>query len=220
MTAAAATRLLVIRHGETAWNAARRIQGHTDIPLDATGVAQAEHLAEALADSPIHAVYTSDLQRAEQTARIIAAPHQAPVTPLPALRERGFGSIEGMTFLDFEVQRPQDSMHWRKRTPDWTPPEGGESLLTLRERIVATVNAIGARHNGQHVAIVSHGGVLDILYRAATRQGLQAARTWYLPNCAINRLLWTPDGLTLIGWGDTRHLDDMAEGPLHDSSVR
>ena len=66
----------------------------------------------------------------------------------------------------------------------------------------------------------AHGGVMDVLYRAATRLDLQAPRTWYLPNCAINRLLWTPEGLTLIGWGDTRHLEALEGAPLQDSSVR
>lgn len=220
MYAAAATRLLVIRHGETAWNAERRIQGHTDIALNERGQQQALLLATALADSPIDAIYSSDLQRARQTAEAIAAPHAAPVYTTAELRERHFGHIEGKTFADFEQQHPDDALHWRKRTPDWAPPGGGESLVMLRDRIVRQVNAIASQHNGQHVAIVSHGGVLDVLYRAAARLGLQAARTWYLPNCAINRLLWTPDGLTLIGWGDTRHMDALDEAPLQDSSVR
>ncbi len=216
----AATRLLLLRHGETEWNATRRIQGHTDIALNATGRRQAERLAQALTDSPINAVYSSDLQRAAETARIVAAPHAAPITTNALLRERNLGQIEGSTFLDFEVRFPEESMRWRKRDPQWAPPGGGESLEQMRDRIVATVNAIAMQHNGEHIAIVSHGGVLDLLYRAATRLGLQAVRTWYLPNCAINRLLWTPDGLTLIGWGDTRHLDSLDDAPLHDSSVR
>ena len=83
MSIAAATRLLIIRHGETAWNAERRIQGHTDIPLNDTGRQQARALAEALTDSPIHAVYSSDLQRAEETGRIIAASHDAKVITTP-----------------------------------------------------------------------------------------------------------------------------------------
>ena len=178
MSIAAATRLLIIRHGETAWNAERRIQGHTDIPLNDTGRQQARALAEALNDSPIHAVYCSDLQRAEETGRIIAASHDARVITTSQLRERHFGHIEGKTFIDFEVHFPDESMRWRKRDPNWAPPGGGESLADLRDRIVQTVNDIGRQHNGEHVAIVSHGGVLDVLYRAAARLGLQAARTW------------------------------------------
>ncbi len=97
-----------------------------------------------------------------------------------------------------------------KRVPDWTPPGGGESLLSLQARILAAVNALAAQHTGQQIVLVAHGGVLDILYRAAARLDLQAARTWQLANTAINRLLWTPQGLSLVGWGDTSHLDALA----------
>lgn len=207
MSADVLTRLLVIRHGETDWNAQRRVQGHTDIALNITGKRQASLLAQALTDGPIHAVYSSDLRRAWETAQAVALPHDAPHHVIAALRERRFGSIEGQVFADFEQQHPEAAFHWRMRTPHWQPPGDGESLLALRERVERTVYDIAARHPGQQVAIVSHGGVLDVLYRAATRQELQAARTWALPHCAINRLLWTPDGLTLIGWGDVSHLD-------------
>lgn len=74
-----------------------------------------------------------------------------------------------------------------------------------------TTDTLAARHPGEHVVLVAHGGVLDVLYRAATRQALQAPRTWLLGNAAINRLLWTPGhGLSLVGWGDTLHLDTAA----------
>jgi 2,3-bisphosphoglycerate-dependent phosphoglycerate mutase len=69
------------------------------------------------------------------------------------------------------------------------------------------VDELAARHTGQQIVMVAHGGVLDILYRAATRLDLQAPRTWQLTNTAVNRLLWTPQGLSLVGWGDTSHLD-------------
>ena len=88
--------------------------------------------------------------------------------------------------------------------------KGGESLLVFRARVLRTVDALAAQYPGQQIVIVSHGGVMDVLYRAATRQGLQAPRTWQLANAAINRLLWTPEGLTLVGWADEQHLDTSA----------
>jgi probable phosphoglycerate mutase len=91
------------------------------------------------------------------------------------------------------------------------PPEGGESLHTLHERVVNTMNEVAARHPGQQIVMVAHGGVLDILYRAATRLDLQAPRTWALTNTAVNRLLWTPQGLSLVGWGDTSHLEALGQ---------
>ncbi len=201
------TRLLVIRHGETDWNAQRRVQGHSDIALNATGQAQAKRLAAALADEAIAAVYSSDLQRAQATATALALPRGLPVHATALLRERHFGLIEGRTFDDFGALHPEAAQHWRKRTPDWAPPGGGESLLALQARITSAVDALVRPHAGQQIAMVAHGGVLDVLYRAATRLDLQAPRTWEIRNCAINRLLWTPDsGLMIVGWDDAAHL--------------
>ena len=202
------TRILAIRHGETAWNVDTRLQGHLDIPLNDVGLRQAQHLAKALVQrDAIDAIYASDLSRAHTTAQAIAQATGQMVSTHPGLRERHFGAFQGRTFAEIEVELPEHAWHWRKRTPDWTPPDGGESLMALHERIVATVNELAAQHPGQQVVMVAHGGVLDILYRAATRLDLQAPRTWALTNTAVNRLLWTPQGLSLVGWGDTSHLD-------------
>ena len=206
------TRILAIRHGETAWNVDTRLQGHLDIPLNDVGLRQAQHLAQALAQrDAIDAIYASDLSRAHTTAQAIAKAMGQTVTAHPGLRERHFGAFQGRTFAEIEAELPEHAWHWRKRTPDWTPPDGGESLMALHERIVATVDELAARHPGQQVVMVAHGGVLDILYRAATRLDLQAPRTWALINTAVNRLLWTPQGLSLVGWGDTTHLDTLAK---------
>ena len=213
------TRITAVRHGETAWNRDTRIQGSLDIALNATGQWQARQLAHALADEPPCAIYSSDLQRALATAQAVAERTAAPLHLAPGLRERRFGIFEGRTFADIEAELPEHARRWRQREPDYAP-EGGETLLQLRERVLHTTDTLAARHPGEHIVLVAHGGVLDVLYRSTARLGLQAARTWYLPNCAINRLLWTPDGLTLIGWGDTRHLEALEGAPLQDSSVR
>ncbi len=204
-----ATRILAIRHGETAWNVDTRIQGHLDIPLNAKGQWQAEQLAKTLAaQDALHAVYSSDLQRAHQTATAVAALQGLEAVCHPGLRERGFGAFEGKTFAEIEQDLPEDSMKWRKRDPHWTPPNGGESLVMLEQRIRQTLNELAAKHMGQHIALFAHGGVMDILYRIATQQDLQAPRTWSLTNTAINRLLWTPESVTLVGWADTSHLGE------------
>jgi len=206
------TRILAIRHGETAWNVDTRLQGHLDIPLNDVGLRQAQHLAQSLAGrDAIDAIYASDLSRAHTTAQAIAQAVGQTVGLHPGLRERHFGAFQGRTFAEIEVELPEQALHWRKRTPDWTPPEGGESLLVLRERIIRTVNELAAKHPGQQIVLVAHGGVLDILYRAATRLELQAPRTWALTNTAVNRLLWTAQGLSLVGWGDTSHLEGLGK---------
>ena len=204
-----ATRIVAVRHGETAWNVDTRIQGHLDIPLNNTGLWQAEQLGQALAGESFAAIYTSDLQRAHATAQAVARTTGAPLQAVQGLRERSFGHFQGRMFAEIEAELPDDARRWRKRDPHYAP-EGGESLVALRERIAHTVTALAAPHAGEQILLVAHGGVLDVLYRLATRQETQAPRTWQLTNAAINRLLWTPDGLTLIGWADTQHLDNQA----------
>ncbi|RZI69280.1 histidine phosphatase family protein [Variovorax guangxiensis] len=200
-----ATRLIVVRHGETAWNVDTRIQGQLDIGLNATGERQAQQLGEALADETVAAVYASDLSRAWNTARAVAGSLGIEVIAEPRLRERAFGQFEGRTFADIEANSPDDARRWRTRDPEFAPA-GGESLIVFRERVTAVVAELSARHPGEQVVLVAHGGVMDVLYRAATGQALQAPRTWHLGNAAINRLLWTPQGLSLVGWGDIAHL--------------
>lgn len=199
------TRIIALRHGETAWNVDTRIQGHLDIPLNDTGHWQGQRLGQALAGEGISAVYASDLSRAWDTAQYVARASGAPLTVEPALRERGFGSFEGRTFAEIEADTPELARRWRQRDPHFAP-QGGESLVQLYERVVTAAERLAARHPGELIALVGHGGVMDVLYRAATRQDLQAARTWQLGNAAINRLLWSPEGFALVGWGDTLHL--------------
>jgi len=203
-----ATRIIAIRHGETAWNVDTRIQGQLDIDLNDTGRWQAQQAGRALADEAIDAVYASDLQRAFNTAQTIAttaAPHLE-VQAHSGLRERAFGKFEGQTYAAIEAQWPEEARLWRTRDPHFAP-EGGETPTQVLARVAHTVNEIAARHLGQQIVLVSHGGVMDMLYRLATQQSVSATRTWDLGNAAINRLLWTPDALTLVGWADVRHLD-------------
>ena len=201
-----ATRIIAVRHGETAWNVDTRIQGHLDIALNDTGRWQARQVARALADEPLAAVYTSDLQRAHATAQAIAQASGAPLVAEPGLRERSFGELEGRTFAEIEAELPEQARRWRQRDPHFAPT-GGETRVQLRERIAATTHRLAAQHTEQLIVLVAHGGVLDMLYRLATGLDLQAPRTWLVTNASINRLLWTPQGLTLVGWADTQHLD-------------
>lgn len=201
-----ATRVVAVRHGETDWNAALRIQGHTDIALNERGRRQAGQLAQALADEGLQAVYSSDLQRAHATAHAVASRVGLAVQPEPGLRERHFGRFEGLTFTQIGEQWPDDARRWRQREPDFAPGDG-ESLNVFQARCVAACAALAERHRGQTILVVAHGGVLDCLYRAATRVALNAPRSWQLGNATVNRLLHTEAGFTLVGWDDARHLD-------------
>lgn len=209
-----ATRLLLIRHGETAWNRAARIQGHTDIPLSALGQAQAERVARALADEPLAAIHCSDLSRAHQTAAAVAQPHGLRPCLDLGLRERSFGRFEGLTWDEIHQRHPDEAARWQRREPGFAVG-GGESLIDFSQRCVAAAQRAAAGHPGRTVAVVAHGGVLDCLYRAATGLALDAPRSWQLGNATINRLLATEQGFSLVGWNDDGHLagltaDDFA----------
>ena len=215
-----ATRILAIRHGETAWNVDTRIQGQLDIGLNDTGRWQAQRTAQALAHEDIAAVYSSDLSRAFETAQTIANALSArcalQVVPHLGLRERHFGHFQGKTWAEIETHWPEDALQWRQRDPEWSPIEG-ESLLQLRERIAQCVHELAQQHTGEQIVLVAHGGVMDVLYRLATGQSTQAPRTWHLGNAAINRLLWTPQGLSLVGWGDVSHFEGADH---HDGNTK
>jgi 2,3-bisphosphoglycerate-dependent phosphoglycerate mutase len=205
-----ATRIIAVRHGETAWNVDTRIQGHLDQGLNERGRWQAQRAAAALAHEDIASVYSSDLARAWDTAQHIAAPHALLPVAHQGLRERGFGELEGQTYAQIEQHWPAQALALRQRVPDFAPA-GGESLLVFRERVVQTAQALAAQHLGEQVVWVAHGGVLDMLYRMATGQEIDAPRTWALANASINRLLWNGEHFSLVGWADVLHLDDALD---------
>jgi len=208
------TRILAIRHGETAWNVDTRIQGQIDIPLNDTGRWQAERVAEALAGEEVDVIYASDLSRAAETAAAISRRIGLPVVHDQGLRERNFGLFQGRTVAEVEAIHPDLVRRWKAREPDFEP-EGAESLRVFCQRSVETAQRLAAAHPGQTVVMVAHGGVLDCLYRAACGMPIEAPRTWQLGNASINRLLFTGERLTMIGWGDIQHLGGDA---LEESS--
>src|SRR5262249_45508160 len=111
------------------------------------------------------------------------------------------------TWAEIESRWPEESDRWRRRDLDFSPA-GGESLRAFFARSVETSTRLAAAHLGQTIALVAHGGGMDCLYRAASRIALQAPRPWQVGNASINRLLYTPEGFTLVGWSDTLHLAD------------
>ena len=210
-----ATRLIAVRHGETAWNRVSRIQGHTDIPLNDAGLWQARQVGKAVAAEGIDAIYSSDLQRAADTARAIGVASGLPVHLDVALRERHFGELEGLTHDEINTRWPEQARRWRGRDPDFGP-QGGETLKDFHARCLGALTRLAQRHPGQTVVLVAHGGVLDCFYRAANGVDLSVPRSWTIGNATINRLLYSPDSLTMIGWADDGHL--QAERGLDESS--
>jgi broad specificity phosphatase PhoE len=167
------TTILLARHGETDWNAERRVQGHTDRPLNEVGVAQAQALVDELSGERLDAVYASDLARALDTARAVAQPRGLSVVPLPELRERNFGTWEGLH--DHEILERFPQAHTGPWGDDETPGQ-------LEERVIAALFEIAARHPSGQVLVVSHGGPLRAVLR---RCGLPSER---IANCQVARL--------------------------------
>jgi 2,3-bisphosphoglycerate-dependent phosphoglycerate mutase len=190
------TTLLLIRHAETAWNAEHRIQGQLDIPLSVTGIRQAAQLAERLALEAIDAVYSSDLSRAALTAAPVGARTGHELRLDARLRERDFGVFQGLT-LD-EIARELD----------WAMP-GGESARQLLERVSAALTEIVAEHPGATVAVVAHGGVLDVIYRQARALAWDAPRQHQMLNASVNRVHAEspPLAMRVVDWGDVSHLE-------------
>ena len=182
------------------------MQGQLDTALDAHGRWQARQLAHALAHESIDAIVSSDLSRALHTAAPLAQALSLRVQSERGLRERSFGLFQGFTYADIARHWPEEAARWRARDAAFAPP-GGESLRGFYERCIDVAHRLAAQHAGRSVVWVTHGGVLDCLYRAATRVALDAPRTWTLDNASINRLLHGDQGLMLVGWGDVAHLD-------------
>lgn len=175
------TTILLVRHGETDWNLQRRVQGHADRPLNETGIAQARALAEQLADEPIDAVYSSDLARAHDTARLVADAHGLPVETLPELRERDFGTWEGLTDDEVYERLPE------ARTSSWGDAEATDEL---EARILTTIRRIASQHPGERVLVVTHGGPLRMMLRHCLADGNDRQ----IPNCHVIRLAFRDGG--------------------------
>jgi len=182
------------------------MQGQLDTALDATGRWQAQQLAQALRHEAIDAIVASDLTRAMHTAQPLALCLGRRVRTQPGLRERCFGDFEGFTYAHIAQHWPAEAARWRARDASFAPARG-ESLQAFHQRCIDTAERLALAYAGRTVVWVTHGGVLDCLYRAATRIALDAPRTWPLGNAAINRLLHGDQGLMLVGWGDTHHLE-------------
>ena len=158
------TTILLARHGESDWNRDRRWQGHADRPLTDLGREQARALADRLAATELDAVYSSDLERARETAAIVAEPHQLPVKELSDLREVDVGSWSGLTRAEAEERYPDAFRRWTEGEEGW---DDGETYEELSERVVGAVLAIAARHPLDRVLLVAHGGSIRAVHAAA-----------------------------------------------------
>jgi probable phosphoglycerate mutase len=201
--------ILLIRHGETDWNVEKRIQGHHDIPLNNTGKRQAASLSSALLSEPLDAVISSDLQRTMQTARAIARPRGMQVKVEPGLRERCFGAFEGLQYHEIQARYPAAYAEWQARELDARFPEGihiAETLREFSERIMTTMHQLANKAGLRRIALVTHGGVLDCIYRHVMRMDFFKPRDFAILNASINRLSWDGTAFHVVQWADVAHL--------------
>ncbi|MDQ3248458.1 MAG: histidine phosphatase family protein, partial [Chloroflexota bacterium] len=158
------TEIILVRHGETAWNVEERLQGQMDSPLTPLGLAQTQAVANRLQHETFTTLYSSDLVRTQQMARAIAALTNHAIVLDQRLREKHFGIVQGMLGDEVQAAYPEISRDYRAGSPDYVVP-GGESTHQLLARGLAFVNQIADRQPGEKIVAVTHGGLISALVR-------------------------------------------------------
>ena len=204
-----ATQICLVRHGETEWNAERRIQGQIDIGLNETGQRQAVAAGRWLKQAGIGALYSSDLKRAWTTAQAIGAELGLAPISVPEMRERRYGVFEGLTYDEAKANHPEGYAAFEGRNADYDF-ENGESLHVMFERVTGKLKELAERHPGEILAIVLHGGVLDIINRFVRGNSLEMPRDFLIPNAGINWIATVDGKWSLNTWGETDHLEPGA----------
>lgn len=203
------TQFIIVRHGETAWNLDIRWQGHLDSPLTARGVAQAEALARRLSEMKFSALYSSDLGRAYQTARIISDATGHRIAVDERLRERNLGIFQGLRTDEIQQSYPEEYGLHKSIGPDYVIP-GGESLRQQVERNLSCLEEIGQRHAGESIVVVTHGGVLGGLFRHTFCIPFESPRRFESTNGSLNIFVYEKPHWVLQTWGDISHLNSFS----------
>ncbi len=217
------TELILIRHGETDWNRELRFQGHLDVPLNDMGHEQARRLGARLAGELVQQMVCSDLLRTRQTAQPVVAQLAAKLgsdfsldSALDAaLREQSFGVMEGLRAPDIAQQHPQDWAQWLEFRADHAFAKG-ESTRVFHARVMGAIQRLSQDYAGQTVVVVTHGGVLDMIYRTARALPLDGPRQSDIPNAGVNRVRLRNGLVEIMDWADTRHLADLPEQPRYE----
>ncbi len=199
--------LLLIRHGQTNWNLEQRFQGQSDIPLNETGRNQAHALADRLSAEPFEAVYSSDLQRATETANIIT--QISGCKPDLRLREVNFGDWEGLTYDEIKAKHPDTLADWEADIFKNAPPHG-ETLEGLSVRVQSMLDELREKHEDQNILIVAHGGVLQTLICLALKLPSTMYWQFHLSTASLSEVAFYPAGAILNSLNDTSHLPKSA----------
>ena len=200
------TEVILIRHGETEWNLSGRWQGHADSPLSARGIEQAEALGKRMLNEQLNSFYSSDLERARHTSRLVGGPSEWNPEFMESLRERDLGVLEGLTTDEMKVKYPQEYQSFRNDGPEYQVLEVrvfSSFMIAVRE------HEGGNRNTGKKIGVVTHGGFLGAIFRYVLKIPLDAERNFVLLNCSVNRLEKAESGWNLVSWGDVAHLEGL-----------
>lgn len=204
------TRFLLVRHGETDWNVARRHQGQSDIPLNENGCEQARASARRLMNESIDAIYASDLVRAWATAEAIAKFHPTPIEQEPGFREMSFGEWEGLTYEEIQEHKAMSPQDWNQTMLENGPP-GGESLRQFAARIKIAIDEIISKRSDETVLIVAHSGTLMLLICILLAHPIEKYWQFRLHQASVSEISIYPDGAIISLLNGTSHLNSMEQ---------
>ncbi|MBL8520881.1 MAG: histidine phosphatase family protein [Betaproteobacteria bacterium] len=199
------TELILIRHGETLWNREGRIQGHLDSALTDEGIEQAIACGRRLAGESLSAFYCSDMGRAQHTARLIGESLRIAPASRADLRERAYGDGEGLTYAEIDQRFPEAFSKVRSVDEHYAVP-GGETKRQFHDRVVTALTDLATAHAGGSVLVVTHGGVLGVVYRWLHDLPVASPHKVAIPNVAINRVAHNGGTWSIRLWGDVSHL--------------
>ena len=222
------TEFVLIRHGETDWNRELRFQGQIDVPLNEIGLLQAERLGQRIQGSltewvqqdrvPVHLV-SSDLVRARQTAAPVAHALGVDCALEPGLREQSFGLFEGLQVAQIREAHADHWEQWTRFDADHALPRA-ESTRHFHARVMACLHRLAQRYPGERVVVVTHGGVLDMVWRDAQGASLHGPRVCDIPNAGVNHVQRRDTQLHILHWADTTHLGDLPPQPVYRQTQR
>ena len=220
------TDFLLIRHGETAWNRELRFQGQLDVPLNDMGMQQAQRLKTRITQAlstwqeqervPTRLI-SSDLVRAQQTAQPVAEVLGHPCVLHAGLREQCFGVFEGLRSPDIRAQYPVAWQKWLAFDAD-DAVEGAETTRAFHTRVMTALQDLATQYAGEHIVVVTHGGVLDMVWREAQALSLSGPRVCDIPNAGLNQVAWRNGALQIHMWADASHLADLPEQPVYSQA--
>ncbi|MGK0289797.1 MAG: putative phosphoglycerate mutase [bacterium] len=208
------TKLIFVRHGETLWNEEERIQGHADSDLNEVGLAQAVKIGNRFKDEDFDVIFSSDLKRAQMTAKQITQHTKHKLQLEPRFRERHHGVFQGLTKTEILEKYSTEYEKYLSDDPNYIIPNG-ESITQKTERIISAVNEITKQYEGKKIVIVTHGGVLDSIFRHAFQMSLASIRQFSIFNASINSFEISNQFWKLLSWGDITHLEGL---PVKDGT--